>query len=44
MVLAAIREKTRYSQIPGPLKGLGIAFIMTGLLAIAFMGFMGIKL
>lgn len=44
MVLAAIREKTRYSQIPGPLKGLGIAFIITGLLAIAFMGFMGIKL
>jgi Na+-transporting NADH:ubiquinone oxidoreductase subunit E len=44
MVLAAIREKTRYSQIPAPLKGLGIAFIMTGLLAIAFMGFMGIKL
>ena len=44
MVLAAIREKTRYSQIPGPLKGLGIAFIITGLLAIAFMGFMGIIL
>jgi len=44
IVLAAIREKIRYSQIPAPLRGLGMAFILTGLLAIAFMGFMGIKL
>jgi len=44
IVLAAIREKIRYSQVPAPLKGLGITFILTGLLAIAFMGFMGIKL
>jgi len=43
VILAAIREKIRYSNVPAPLKGLGIAFILTGLLAIAFMGFMGIK-
>lgn len=42
--LAAIREKLRYSNVPDPLKGLGITFILTGLMAIAFMGFMGIKL
>ncbi|MGV8136385.1 MAG: NADH:ubiquinone reductase (Na(+)-transporting) subunit E [Mangrovibacterium sp.] len=42
--IAAIREKTRYSNIPAPLRGLGISFIITGLMGIAFMGFMGIKL
>jgi len=42
--IAAIREKLRYSNIPGPLKGLGISFIITGLMAIAFMSFLGIKL
>ena len=42
--IAAIREKLRYSNVPAPLKGLGITFILTGLMAIAFMGFMGIKL
>ncbi len=42
--MAAIREKMRYSNVPAPLKGLGITFILTGLMAIAFMGFMGIKL
>jgi Na+-transporting NADH:ubiquinone oxidoreductase subunit E len=42
--ISAIREKLRYSNVPGPLKGLGITFIVTGLMAIAFMGFMGIKL
>ncbi|NSW93483.1 MAG: NADH:ubiquinone reductase (Na(+)-transporting) subunit E [Bacteroidales bacterium] len=42
--IAAIREKMRYSNVPDPLKGLGITFILTGLMAIAFMGFMGIKL
>lgn len=42
--LAAIREKLKYSHVPDPLKGLGITFILTGLMAIAFMGFMGIKL
>lgn len=42
--LAAIREKMSYSNVPAPLRGLGITFILTGLMAIAFMGFMGIKL
>jgi Na+-transporting NADH:ubiquinone oxidoreductase subunit E len=42
--IAAIREKLKYSNIPAPLRGLGITFILTGLMAIAFMGFMGIKL
>ena len=42
--IAAIREKTRYSHIPKPLQGVGIAFIITGLMGIAFMSFMGIKL
>jgi len=44
VTLAAIREKIKYSHIPPPLKGLGITFILTGLMAIAFMGFMGIKI
>ena len=42
--IAAIREKIRYSNVPAPLRGLGITFIITGLMAIAFLGFMGIKL
>ncbi len=42
--IAAIREKIKYSNIPKPLRGLGIAFIITGLMGIAFMGFMGINL
>lgn len=42
--IAAIREKIQYSQVPGPLKGLGITFIVTGLMGMAFMGFMGIQL
>ncbi|GAP68788.1 NADH:ubiquinone oxidoreductase, Na()-translocating, E subunit [Bacteroidales bacterium 6E] len=42
--IAAIRERIQYSQIPAPLRGLGITFIVTGLMGIAFMGFMGIKL
>jgi len=42
--LAAIREKIRYSNIPAPLRGLGITFIIVGLMGIAFMSFMGIKL
>jgi Na+-transporting NADH:ubiquinone oxidoreductase subunit E len=42
--LAAIREKMRYSNVPAPLRGLGITFILTGLMAIAFMSFLGIKL
>jgi Na+-transporting NADH:ubiquinone oxidoreductase subunit E len=42
--IAAIREKIKYSNIPPPLRGLGITFIITGLMGIAFMSFMGIKL
>ena len=44
IIMAAIREKIRYSNVPGPLRGLGITFILTGLMAIAFMSFMGIKI
>lgn len=42
--LAAIREKIAYSQVPKPLRGLGITFIIAGLMGIAFMSFLGIKL
>ena len=42
--IAAIREKLAYSNIPKPLRGIGIAFIITGLMGIAFMSFLGIKL
>ena len=42
--IAAIREKIKYSNVPPPLRGLGISFIITGLMGLAFMGFMGIKL
>ena len=42
--IAAIREKLAYSDIPKPLRGVGIAFIITGLMGIAFMSFLGIRL
>ena len=42
--IAAIREKIRYSHIPKGLQGIGISFIITGLMGIAFMAFLGIKL
>ena len=44
VAIAAIREKIKYSNVPPALRGLGITFIITGLMAIAFMTFMGIKL
>ncbi len=44
VAIAAIREKIKYSNVPAPLRGLGISFIITGLMGMAFMGFMGIKL
>ncbi len=44
VALAAIRERMRYSNVPAGLRGLGIAFILTGLLAIGFMAFGGIQL
>ena len=42
--IAAIREKLTYSNVPKPLRGIGITFIVTGLMGIAFMSFLGIKL
>ena len=44
VAIAAIREKLAYSNVPKPLKGLGLAFIITGLMGIAFMSFMGFQL
>jgi Na+-transporting NADH:ubiquinone oxidoreductase subunit E len=44
ILLASIREKLRYSKIPEGLQGLGIAMIITGLMAMAFLSFSGIKL
>jgi Na+-transporting NADH:ubiquinone oxidoreductase subunit E len=44
IVLAAVREKLRYSNIPPGLRGLGITFITVGLIALAFMCFSGIQL
>lgn len=44
VAIAAIREKIKYSNVPAPLRGLGITFIITGLMGIAFMAFMGIEL
>jgi len=44
IALAAVREKMRYSNVPAPLRGLGITFILVGLMAMAFMGFMGFKI
>ena len=44
VAIAAIREKIAYSNVPAPLKGLGITFIITDLMALGFMSFMGIKL
>ena len=44
VALAAVRERLRYNDIPGPLRGLGITFITVGLMAIAFMSFSGIQL
>jgi len=44
VAIAAIREKIRYSNVPAPLRGLGITYIITGLMGIAFMCFMGINI
>jgi Na+-transporting NADH:ubiquinone oxidoreductase subunit E len=44
VALAGIREKMRYSNVPAGLRGLGITFIVTGLMAIGFMMFSGIQL
>jgi Na+-transporting NADH:ubiquinone oxidoreductase subunit E len=44
IALAAIREKLRYSNVPAPLRGLGVTFIVVGLMAVGFMVFSGIQL
>ncbi len=44
VAVAAIRERMRYSDVPAPLRGLGITFITVGLMALGFMGFSGIQL
>ena len=44
VALAGIRERLRYSNVPAGLRGLGITFILTGLMAIGFMAFSGIQL
>jgi len=44
VALAAIRERMRYSNVPKGLRGLGIAFMLTGLMALGFMAFSGIQL
>ncbi len=44
VLMAAIRERLRYSNIPAPLQGLGIAMIITGLMGLAFLSFSGIQL
>ena len=44
ITMAALRYKLRYHNIPGPLQGLGITMLTTGLMAIAFMSFAGIQL
>ncbi len=44
IALAAIRERLKYSNVPDGLKGLGITFIITGLMGLAFMSFIGISI
>jgi Na+-transporting NADH:ubiquinone oxidoreductase subunit E len=43
VLIAAIRERIRYANIPGPLRGVGMAFLITGLMGLAFLGFMGFE-
>lgn len=44
VALAAVREKLKYSNVPSPLRGLGITFIVVGLMSMGFMAFSGIQL
>jgi Na+-transporting NADH:ubiquinone oxidoreductase subunit E len=44
VALGAIREKMQYSDVPGPLRGLGIVFITVGLMAMAMMCFSGLNI
>ena len=44
VLIAAIRERIRYDHIPGPLRGVGMAYLITGLMGLAFLGFMGFEI
>ncbi len=44
VLIAAIREKIKYSHVPAPIRGVGMAFILTGLMGLAFLGFLGFEL
>ena len=44
IAIAAIREKIKYSKVPSGLRGLGMAFLLTGLMGMAFMSLMGIDI
>lgn len=44
VLIAAIREKIKYSHIPAPVRGVGMAFILTGLMGLAFLGFLGFEI
>ena len=44
VLIAAIIERIRYANIPGPLRGVGMAFLITGLMGLAFLGFMGFEI
>ena len=44
VLIAAIREIISYAHIPGPLRGVGMAFLITGLMGLAFLGFMGFEI
>lgn len=44
VALAGIREKMKYSNVPGPLKGLGITFILVGLMSFGFLSFLGFSI
>jgi Na+-transporting NADH:ubiquinone oxidoreductase subunit E len=44
VALAGVREKMKYSNVPGPLKGLGITFLLVGLMSMGFLSFMGFSL
>ena len=44
VLIAAIRERIRFANSPGPLRGVGMAFLITGLMGLAFLGFMGFEI
>ncbi|HYF69825.1 MAG TPA: NADH:ubiquinone reductase (Na(+)-transporting) subunit E [Ohtaekwangia sp.] len=44
VALAGVREKMKYSNVPGPLRGLGITFILVGLMSLGFLSFLGFSL